>query len=356
MIRVLSLFLLLFVFSPFSNAEEVKNLFEIEVIAESTRPEHKLAAMKKAFTLVLERVIAGEDIASHKILLGLIDRAPEWVEEYQYSLLEQNETENRLLRVRFNEQAIVDTLRASQLSYWNEIRPPTLVWLVVEDQGNRLFLDPASMPQVQGAMNYAIQLKKIPVIYPVQDLSEKRTLSVSDVLSAYSDHLLDVSVRYDVVSTLAGKLVNNSGCWSAEWTHYFDDKIKQWSSACGTLNEVALDGLTGVYKTLSVYYAAKPDLTDLDLLRIKVSGIMDTEQLKHLQQYLEAIPEISLVTRYREDRQYYFFRVFFHGTQEQLKARLLRDKRLIPELILDSMEDSDMAFRYSVSASGFQKP
>lgn len=66
--------------------------------------------------------------------------------------------------------------------------------------------DARFMPEVDAAIIKATKHKALPILYPMRDLKEQRILSISDVLSAYPAHLLAVSLRYDVVSTLAGKL------------------------------------------------------------------------------------------------------------------------------------------------------
>lgn len=243
------------------HAVEVMRLYEVEVIAQSKRLQDKDIAIRQALEIVLSRVLAGKAVLQDTVVKKVLANATHYVSEFQFSLGGASEGGNnntRILRVLFNEKLLVKTLRLRKNGLWNEIRPRTLVWLVVEENGKQNFFDPDLMPEFDLALNKASRQKGLPVLYPIQDLDEKRSLTISDVLSAYSGRLLNVSSRYDVVSTLAGRMVNKGDCWRAEWTLYFDAKIKQWRSPCGLVSKVALNGFQGLYDRLSMYYAAKP--------------------------------------------------------------------------------------------------
>ena len=239
-------------------AIEVERLYETEVIAKSEQEVDRSAAIKQAMQRVLLRILVGHDILQNKTVSNMLTNASHYVSEYQYSLSGTGYQQSRLMRVLFNEKRLVSTLRAGNIALWNEIRPRTLLWLVVEENGVKQFFDSDEMPRIEWALNKAAKKKKIPTLFPMQDLSEKRVLSIADVLSVYSKHLLEVSVRYEVVSTLAGKLVKQGDCWKAEWTLYFDTKIEQWRGSCASIDEAALSGFQGVYQRLSEFYAAKP--------------------------------------------------------------------------------------------------
>jgi len=242
------------------HAVEVKRLYEVEVISKSKRLQDKNAAIRQGLKIVLTRVLSGNDVWHEPVVKNVLINATRYVNEFQYSMRRASISENnssRIMRILFDEKLLVKTLRVSS-GLWNEIRPRTLIWLVVEDKGKQSFFDVGMMPELNLALKNASREKGLPMLYPIQDLDEGMTLSIDNVLSAYSRRLLVVSSRYDVVSTLAGRIVNKGDCWQAEWTHYFDAKISQWRSPCGSLTDVTLKGFQGIYDKLSNYYAAKP--------------------------------------------------------------------------------------------------
>lgn len=304
------------------HAVQVERLYEAEVIAQSGSPEDRVLAIRQALQRVLLRILAGDDLLQDDMVKAVLANASDYVSEYQYSLAEAEHQNARLLRVLFNESLIINTFRSTTKGLWNEIRPRTLVWLVVEDQNGAHFFDPDKMPEVEWALKKASRQKKIPVLMPMQDLTEKRVLSISDVLSAYSEHLLEVSVRYEVVSTLAGKIVKHGGCWKAEWTLYFDAKIQQWRSPCSSVADVTLSGFQGVYDRLSKVYAAKPDRASIESIIIKVSGINRVKEVVRVRDYLEKLPMIKTATWLATEGDYNLYRVFYQGEASDLNNML----------------------------------
>jgi len=302
-------------------AIEVEGLYEAEVISRSEQETDKSAAIKRAMQIVLTRVLAEKSFLQDDTVKKILADARYYVKEYQFSLVatEKNNVHARLMRVLFDERRLLDSLRLGKIGIWNEIRPRTLVWLVVEMAGKQQFFDASTMPDVDLALAEAAKQQALPVLYPMQDLEEKRVLSIADILSAYSDHLLDVSMRYDVVSTLAGKLVKQGGCWTAEWSLYFDARIAQWRTACMAVNKVVLNGFQGVYQRLAAYYAASPDTNVLNSVLLKVSQVKNIAELVGVTDYLDSLPMIKTATWVAVESGYNIYRTSVSSIQREFK-------------------------------------
>lgn len=326
-------------------AVEVAGLYEVEVIAKSEQEQDRVAAIKQAMQRLLMRILAGNELFNDDTVSSVLNNAENYISEYQLSLAEGGQKNARLMRVLFDEDKIVSTLRPGKNGLWNEIRPRTLIWLVVERNGKQQFFDPEAMPDIERVVKKASKQKKIPMLFPIQDLKEKRVLSISDVLSAYSEHLLEVSVRYEVVSTLAGKLVKQGGCWKAEWTLYFNAKIEQWRSPCASVDQATLLGFQGVYDRLSQYYAAKPERKEIAAVMMKISGINKVTEIMRVTDYLEALPMIKTVTWLVAKDGYNLYRVFYQGARKELNNQLEAGHVLSAESFLNQSAD-EVKYRF----------
>jgi len=326
-------------------AVEVERLYEAEVIAKSEQEQDRVAAFKQALERVLLRILSGNDILQDETVNSVLANASQYVEEYQYSLAEAGHKDERMMRVLFDEELLISTLRPGKIALWNEIRSRTLVWLVVEKNGAQQFFDPDEMPGVDKALKKASKQKRIPVLLPMQDLREKRILSISDVLSAYSEHLLEVSVRYEVVSTLAGKVVKYGHCWKAEWTLYFNAKIEQWRSPCSSVDGVALSGLQGVYDRLAKYYAAKPKIKEIGSVIMKVAGVKLVTDVVKITNYLETLTVIKTATWIATENGYNFYRVFYQGARGALN-NLLAAGRVLRAEDLSKQSAEEVNYRF----------
>ncbi|MEI8572640.1 DUF2066 domain-containing protein [Methylomonas sp. LW13] len=247
---------------PIAEAVEVKGLYEIELIANSQSAEDRTQAIKQAMYAVLSRVLVSEDISKIPVVQQALSSAQNYVKQSQFSLISADElpdTDARLLRVQFDEDQLMEVMRKSQVGIWSEIRPETLVWLVVDDEEGRRFYNADSMPELESALAFASKIKGVPMIFPMLDLEEQQKISLSEVLGADSRNLLAVSARYEVTSVMAGRIAKKGDCWQGEWAFYFDGKIKQWSGACLPLKAAAVAGVQGAYDVLSNYYGVKPE-------------------------------------------------------------------------------------------------
>ena len=243
-------------------AIEVAGLYETELIANSQTAEAREIAIKQALFVVLDRILIADDIAKIPVVQEMLLGAQHYVKQSQYALLPADEyadTDARLLRVQFDEDQILEVLRKSQVGIWSEIRPETLLWLVVDEDGSRQFYNADAMPDIENALSRASKVKGVPLIYPLLDIEEQQKISVNEVLGADSRNLLKVSSRYEVTSIMAGRIVRKAECWQGEWAFYFDGKIKQWNSPCQTLKATVSAGVRGAYDVLSNYYGIKPE-------------------------------------------------------------------------------------------------
>ena len=243
-------------------AVEVSDLFAVELIANNESAEARNHAVKQAFFAVLDRVVIAEDIAKIPAVQQMLTNALQYVKQSQFLPLPADEyadTSARLLRVQFDEDQLLDDLRKNQLGIWTEIRPQTLLWLVVDEGNGWQFYNADDMPDIESALALAAKVKGVPLIYPIMDLEEQQKIAVNDVLTTESRNLKSASARYEVPAIMVGRLLKKGNCWQGGWESYFDAKIKQWNSPCLPLKPAIQAGVRGVYEVLSNYYGIKAD-------------------------------------------------------------------------------------------------
>lgn len=321
-------------FSSNAFAAEIQGLYETEVIAKSQSVEDRNAALKEALTIVLKRVMAGEDVLHDSVVQAALADAGHFVKQYQYSLSESISDENsgaRIMRVLFNEQDVLNLMKTSKLKVWDETRPETLLWLVVEENGQRSFFKAETMSEINYAVNKASRRTGLPLLFPLLDLEEQQRISVSDVLSAYPQPLLTASERYGVVSILAGRLVKTDDCWKMDWAFYFDEGVEQWTMPCGTLNDAILTGMEGAYGRLSKYYAVKPDVLETGSVILKISGDKDGNDRSRVIHYLNSLAMVKSVVWVGGEAGFNRYKVGFEGNRNALEELLGIGRVLNPQ-------------------------
>ncbi len=97
-------------------AAEVPSLYETAVIAKSQSPDDRNNAIKDALTVVLKRIVAGNDILNDRMVRTALANAPRYVKQYQYSLMESGSQANngnntaRSMRVLFDEPVLLNLM------------------------------------------------------------------------------------------------------------------------------------------------------------------------------------------------------------------------------------------------------
>ncbi|WP_305906998.1 DUF2066 domain-containing protein [Methylomarinum sp. Ch1-1] len=327
---------------------EVKGLYEIEVWAKSRSDEDRNKAIQEALSTVLGRVVAADNVQETPVVKTAIAGASHYVRQFQYSMSADDRRDDgqaRLMRVLFDEAQLLNLLRSGNIGIWSEIRPETLVWLVVDEQGDRRFYHADDMPELTSALSRAARLKGLPIIFPLLDLQEQQQISVNEVLSADSRQLLSVSERYDVVSVMAGRVVDKGRCWRAEWALYFDEKIKQWVSPCGPIKEVMLAGMQGAYDVLSKYYGVKPDITEIGYTVLKIKGVNSMTDMIRVTDFLESLPIIKAVNWVSVEGGYNVYKIKYEGNEHLLAEALTNANVLTP---LPGAAFSEQALKYQL--------
>jgi hypothetical protein len=291
-------FIFLLCYSANAISVEVQGLFEAEVITQSGSLEDRNKAIKEALTIVLKKVMVGENILENPTVKIALDDASRYTTQFQYSLIPSNvgdKGSTRVMRVKFDEHALMELMRSSNLGIWSAIRDEMLVWLVVDEGGKRKIYNEEQMPEMANALSKGAKRKGLPMLFPLMDLEERQKISINDILGAYSERLYEVSDRYGTTSMLVGRVNKNKKCWVSEWAFYFNNSVRQWSKQCSSLDESILSGVQGAYDKLSEYYAVKPESLEFGTIILKVSGIKGMTGMSKVTDYLTSLPTTEAV-------------------------------------------------------------
>ena len=255
-------------FSQTSFALEVQGLYEVELVVKSQNADDRLFGLKQAFYSVLNRVVVSDNIARQPIIQEMLKNPTPYIKQFQYADLNQKGDETaerfegpRRMQVEFDEEQILKTLQSSQLALWDENRPATLLWIVVNDQGDRQFYNPEFMSNIEAELNLASRVKGLPFIYPLLDLDEQQRVSVDTMNKLDQKTMIELSQRYEAISTAVVNFTHHDNCWQTSWTLYFDGRKTEWSGMCQPMRLSLLSDVERLYQVLSSFYAVKPSAT-----------------------------------------------------------------------------------------------
>jgi len=205
--------ILLFAFVSVSAAAvEVATLYTAQVPFDSEANDPRALAYRAALNEVLLRVSGSELTSDTELVERLFPEPAAYVVQFRSGA-------DETLWVSFDGDAIEQTLRQSGQTLWASDRPLTLVWLAVDwGRGQREILG-ADDPERSRSASRSIDRNRLlrqrvldmaerrglPVIFPLLDAEDLRSVSFSDIWGGFDDALLDASQRYDVNSILVGR-------------------------------------------------------------------------------------------------------------------------------------------------------
>jgi len=205
------------------------------------------SALKKAFDIalgeVLVKVTGRRDIGEDRAIRSQFGDASVLVQQYRMVPDEE-------VWILFDRVAIKRTLDQLGLPVWGDERPTTLVWLVMDTgTGQREILaagsnidDPAdsSAPvqlnsiaalenSVREALRDAAEERGLPLILPLVDTEELRSISISAVWGGFAESLQDGSERYGADAILVGRAQRSrSNRVQVRWTLLVDEERLDW--------------------------------------------------------------------------------------------------------------------------------
>ena len=137
---------------------EVAGLYEAEVPVTGQNALERVAAIRSALEEVLVKVSGKADVAQLPQLEPLLSQADQWVQRYQYRAAPPgggppSPPLAQLLWMSFDRETINQRLYEAGIPVWGINRPSTLLWLAVDEGGERYLLGGDNRPDLQAMVN-----------------------------------------------------------------------------------------------------------------------------------------------------------------------------------------------------------
>lgn len=209
--------------------------------------EQRGAAIRAAFRAVLVKLTGQREAADRADLEPLVEQAVDLVQEYRYRLepaADAAAEPQRRLWVRFDSAAVDQLLAQNGLSTWGPPRPRVLLWLGLEQSGDRRLSNLEGRPAAQEAVRRAAAARGLVVQLPLLDLQDQSRLTAVDLWQSNDQALLSASQRYAATGILSGRLVRLADDrWRAHWTLIDPAARHGFDGSPGTLVEVLDEGV-----------------------------------------------------------------------------------------------------------------
>ena len=345
--------LLLFCVADNVRAETVPDLYVAEVPVAGQDEDSRRQAIHKAFADVLVKVSGDRQLSLRGGAKNLLRSANRYVQEYGYRLLEstgdkmvgqsgESSEPDRLLRVRFDEQAVNRQLREHGIPVWGKTRPSILLWLGIEERGHRSLYQTEQDPGLRTVVERTATERGLPVLFPLMDLEDGIKLQTSDLWGGFEERIRRASDRYLPDVILVGRLRSRgSSDWIGDWSLYQPGEVSNWQSRASTKSGLAVDGLQEASDRLAALFAPRYVDQGITNLRIRVSGLDNLGDYILVQEYLESLDMIAQLNLLSAHPESVSFIAQVQGGRDALEKGIMLGGVLEPVVATDEVVSAD---------------
>jgi hypothetical protein len=294
------------------------NLYSTEVGISEQSSAGREAAIRSALTQVLLRIggTSAETLATN------VKQPDRYILSYQYV---RDADGGLRLQVTFDQRQVNQLLRQRNLAVWEGARPQTLVWLGVEDNGQRRILhagedDPVSKSLLNAGQRYAL-----PLLLPT---STGQQLEYVDIVSADESRIQAAAQPYHADTNLLVNLYPRGEQWEARWILLADGKREEWRTGPDVLDAVIDTGLRQLSSAYVNSYLTQPDDNQVHHMLISIEGVNGLADYARAQNALSALDQVQAarLTQVQDDR--LIMAADIKGSLERLRRAVQRNADL----------------------------
>jgi len=272
-----------------------QDLFESEVTVASQQPDERTAAMKRALAEVLVRVTGQRELLGQEPAKSMLADPARYVQQYRYYTVPNTRPAELKMRVRFDSNAVRTALRQQGASYWGDSeRPDTLVWLAVEDRGERYIVAAQDGRAVYQKIQAAAQQRGVSLVFPLMDLEDQSRVRFTDIWGGFFERVLTASERYNPSAILTGRLNRApSGGWVARWDMQVAGTSSSWSDSNQLLENLLQAGIDNMADRQASRLAVTGTGVNTSAITITVDDINTLTAYARVNDYLSSLTAIS---------------------------------------------------------------
>jgi hypothetical protein len=281
-----------------AHGARLDKLFQAEVGAAGRDSGSRDAALRLALQDVLVRVTGSADSINEPEMLELVGNPGRFVEQYRYRQQAPQlagEAERLILWVQFDGIALAKRIRQAGLPFWGHERPDVLVWLAVDDVGQRYLVSESSESEAAQVLRQTARLRGLPLTLPLMDLQDQQAVRFTDVWGGFVGTLEAASQRYRPQLILIGKLgrsASDAG-WRGDWNLLGAGVNQGWTSHAPALDQVVATGVGEATEWLAVQYAVV--MADETRRTLVVEGIHGLQDYARAYSYLDSLTVVDRV-------------------------------------------------------------
>ncbi|MAV74841.1 MAG: hypothetical protein CNF01_02360 [Halieaceae bacterium MED-G27] len=252
----------------------VANEFFAESIPVDDRSQSSLdQAAEMAMTRMLIRVSGDETVVERPAFSAAVKKATRHLSLYSY----RDSDTGTEAYFEFDDLWVRSLFREEGVPYWDERRPPIVVWLVVDEPFSRRFAARSDDPDVLTQSITPFADRGVTVRFPLLDLEDAAALPIDSAWSRDTNRIRLATGRYNAEHALVGRWIALSdGSKLVDWTYVgpssidnrqlrTDNDERSWQLGI----DLAVDSMRDQYAVTLQRF------TDAFAIKVSVAGVSD---------------------------------------------------------------------------------
>lgn len=325
--------LLTVLFAGAATSAAVLGLYQAQVPLQQDSAAQREVAQRQAFAEVLTKLTGIGGLVYQTQYADLLELAPRYVQRYQVKQA-PSAGDNAALLVHFDPQAMQQFVRTQGLPVWSETRPSSLLLVAIEQGVNRSLLSNENDPALRGVVMGAAQQRAIPVILPLFDIEDQRSLNISDLWGGFFDRMAPIRDRYGASNLLIGRAVHEGLGWRIRWSLMVaSGAIEHWDTTANNFHHAVEQGVDGLADRLAQRYAVvQGGVGSTGQLYVAVEQIRSLQDYARVTKYLQQLSPVSQLQVKQISPDEVVFQLGIMGEAAGLRRAIETEPLLLPVL------------------------
>ncbi len=242
------------------------------------------------------------------------------------------------LRVSFDPEAVSGLLTEAGVPVWGRARPAILLWLAVEQGGQRLLVGGEQGKAWQERLRREARRRGLRLLFPLLDLEDQAAVRFADVWGDFAGAIQRASRRYQSTTVLVGRLYARwDGIWEGRWSLYEFGKEEDstrlplsWALRDPSPSVLLAAGVDGTADRLARRYAQLLDLKAANAVTLRVEGVRTLAQYARVLRYLQSLDPVERLRVLAVEEAAVVFEAGITGTRRSLQQTIAFGGTLAP--------------------------
>lgn len=270
--RIYAIFCTILLTLGSATAQGVDAFFTEAVLVEDRSGSELKRAASDALTRVFVRVSGNEQILEEPAFEAAVNDAQAHVLLYSY---QEDIDEGIQVFFEFDDAFVRSLFRDQSVLYWEQRRPPVVVWLALDEPFSRRFAARSDDITLLSPSLERFEARGVEVRFPLLDLADSAALPVNAIWQRDFDQVRRASARYGTQYALVGRWIDLSdGSKLVDWYYVGPEQIENIQFRSSGLEDIWERGVDLVVDEMRDSLAVTLQQFEMsEAIAVSVSGV-----------------------------------------------------------------------------------